>query len=183
MQLDQQVLLEHIGEYAYIYNTDQQVVPIDAPVAFSDNGLITSGITHVPGSSTINIVNPCIYAVTYSVSGTEPNQFALFVNGVLVPGSRYGSGAGTQQNNGQVIVQLDAGDAVQLINSSSAAAVTLVEAPPIGGSAIDVTNASIMFQCLAPVTVVLNSVQGTKATSRRRIRTSRRNITKNDNDK
>ncbi len=65
------------------------------------------------------------YLVNFSVSGVEPNQFALFVNGVVDPASDYGSGAGTQQNNGQVILTLNAGDVLQLVNNTSAAAVTL----------------------------------------------------------
>jgi hypothetical protein len=65
------------------------------------------------------------YFVSYSVTGTESNQFALTVNGVVVPGSIYGSGAGTQQNNGQMIVRLDAGNWVNLVNNLSAAAVGL----------------------------------------------------------
>ena len=88
-----------------------------------------------------------MYKVTYSVSGTQPSQFALFVNGILVEGSDYGSGAGTQQNNGQVIVGINAGDVLTLRNHSSAAAVSLAAAPPIGGTAAAV-NASILLEKL-----------------------------------
>ena len=48
------------------------------------------------------------YKITFSVSGTEPSQMALFLNGAPVPGTVYGSGAGTQQNTGQVIVAIGA---------------------------------------------------------------------------
>jgi hypothetical protein len=44
--------------------------------------------------------------------------------GALVAGSVYGSGTGTQQNNGQVIRVLSAGDVVTIVNHSSASAVT-----------------------------------------------------------
>ena len=47
-----------------------------------------------------------IYKVTYSVSGVEPSQMALFLNGAKVDGSVYGSGAGTQPLIGQVIIQV-----------------------------------------------------------------------------
>ena len=50
------------------------------------------------------------FKITFSVSGTEPNQMALFLNGTPVLGSVYGSGAGTQQNTGQVIVAVGASD-------------------------------------------------------------------------
>ena len=69
------------------------------------------------------------YKVTFSVSGTEPSQMALFVNGTLVPGTIYGSGAGTQQNTGQVIVTFAAGDVLTVRNHTSAAAVGLARSP------------------------------------------------------
>lgn len=78
---------------------------------------------------------------------TEPNQFALFLNGVEVPGTVYGSGAGTQQNSGQAIFEIDAGDTLTLRNHTSAAAVGL--ASVIGGTEANV-NASISILKLSP---------------------------------
>jgi hypothetical protein len=79
------------------------------------------------------------------VSGTESNQFAIFRNGAQVPGTVYGSGAGTQQNNGQVIFTIAAGDVLTLRNHSSAAAVGL--ATLVGGTQANV-NASIVIKKL-----------------------------------
>jgi hypothetical protein len=135
------------SDYGYIYNLDDEVVPVEAAVNFSDNGLGTASFTHVLGSSQIQVANAGIYKVTFSVSGTEPNQFAVFLNGVVVPGSIYGSGAGTQQNNGQVIISIGANDILTLVNHTSAAAVTLAASTPIGGTAASV-NASILIQRL-----------------------------------
>jgi transposase len=109
------------------------------------NGIMTSGITHTPSTSQIAIITPGIYEVTFSVSVTEPNQFALFVNGLPVAGTIYGSGAGTQQNNGQAIVAFAAADVLTLRNHSSAAAVGL--ATVIGGTQANV-NASIVIKKL-----------------------------------
>lgn len=131
--------------YAYVYNLTGQVIAIEADVPFDSNGVITPGITHAPGSSTILFDTPGDYEITFSVSGTEPNQFALFLNGLLVPGTIYGSGAGTQQNTGQAIVTIAAGDVLTLRNHSSASAVTL--ATPIGGTQANV-NASIFIEKL-----------------------------------
>ena len=85
------------------------------------------------------------YKVTYSVSATEPNQMGLFVNGTLVPGTIYGSGAGTQQNTGQVIITVFDGAVVTLNNYSSAAAVGL---PSLAGGARANVNASIVIEKL-----------------------------------
>ena len=61
----------------------------------------------------------------YALRATCLLLIALFVNGALVAGSVYGSGTGTQQNNGQVILVPSAGDVVTIVNRSSASAVTL----------------------------------------------------------
>jgi hypothetical protein len=83
--------------------------------------------------------------VQFSVSGVEPGQFALFVNGAAAPGTVYGSGAGTQQDNGQVILTLSASDVLTLVNHSSAAAVTLQTLA--GGTQTNV-NASLLIEKL-----------------------------------
>jgi hypothetical protein len=123
-----------------------RVVPIEADVIFDTNGITTPGITHAPGTALISITTAGIYEVTFSVSGVEPNQFALFLNGALVAGSIYGSGAGTQQNNGQVILAIASGDALTLRNHSSSAAVTLQTLA--GGTQTNV-NASVVIKQLA----------------------------------
>jgi len=123
---------------------------VEADVVFDTNGVMTAGITHVasplPIGSPITFTQAGDYEVTFSVSGTEPNQFALFLNGVLVPGSIYPSGAGTQQNSGQVIITIPAAGILTLRNHSSAAAVGL--ATPIGGTQSSV-NASILIKKLS----------------------------------
>ncbi|WP_391118986.1 BclA C-terminal domain-containing protein [Psychrobacillus sp. L3] len=134
-----------LSELAYIYNLDAQTVAIEADVNFDTNGFLTAGILHATGSPSIQITNAGIYEVTFSVSGTEPNQFALFLNGDLVPGTIYASGAGTQETNGQAIFIIGAGDVLTLRNHSSAAAVGL--ATPIGGTQANV-NASIVIKKL-----------------------------------
>ena len=135
------------SQYAYIYNVSAQVVPLETAVTFSDNGIGTAGFAHGLGSSDITVINEGVYKVTFSVSGTEPNQFALFINGVVVAESVYGSGAGTQQNTGQAILAVGANDVITLVNHTSAAAVTLAAAPPIGGT-VTAVNASILIQKL-----------------------------------
>ncbi len=105
-----------LSQYAYIYNLDAQVVAIEADILFSANGVLTPGITHAPGTTDITLTDSGDYKVTYSVSAVEPSQMALFVNGAVVPGTVYGSGAGTQQNIGQVIATFSAGDVLTVRN-------------------------------------------------------------------
>ncbi|CAN5505430.1 hypothetical protein BH20ACT18_BH20ACT18_05180 [soil metagenome] len=119
---------------------------LEADVSFDTNGVLTPGITHAPGTAGIAFVNAGTYKVTFSVSGVEPSQFALFVNGALVPGTVYGSGAGTQQNTGQVIVTLGAGDVLRLRNHTSSAAVTL---QTLAGGTQANANASVAIEKLS----------------------------------
>ena len=135
-----------LTEYAYVYNLAAQVVAIEADIGFGSNGVMTSGITHALGSPSIVLANAGDYKVTFSVSGTEPSQMALFVNGVGVAGGIYGSGAGTQLTTGQVIVTVLAGAVLTVRNHSSAAAVTL--ATPIGGTQAN-ANASVAIEKLS----------------------------------
>ena len=133
-------------EFAYVYNFREQTIAIDSPVVFDSTGAI-SGMLHTDGNAEIVIRNSGIYLISYSISGTGPNQFALFVNRVVLSQSVYGSGAGTQQNNGQVIVRLRAEDIVTLVNVTGDTAVDL--ASKIGGDKVNV-NASITILKLNP---------------------------------
>ncbi|MCY7883486.1 collagen-like protein, partial [Bacillus spizizenii] len=134
-----------LSEYGYIYNFSAQTVAIEADVIFDSTGITTPGITHAPGTSQIAITTPGDYEVTFSVSGVEPNQFTLFLNGAPITNTVYGSGAGTQQNNGQAIIAIAAGDVLTLRNHTSAAAVTLQTLA--GGTQTNV-NASIVIKKL-----------------------------------
>ncbi|MBO0602823.1 collagen-like protein, partial [Sporosarcina sp. E16_3] len=131
-----------LSEYAYIYNLAGQTVAIDADIPFDSNGIMTAGITHATGTTQVSFTTLGDYLVTFSVSGVEPSQFALFLNGAQVTGTVYGSGAGTQQNNGQAIITIAASDVLTLRNHSSAAAVTLQTLA--GGTQTNV-NASLVI--------------------------------------
>jgi hypothetical protein len=134
-----------LSAFGYIFNTALETVPVEADVTFNSNGITTAGITHAPGTSQIVVSSAGNYQVTFSVSSVEPNQFALFVNGLAVAGSVYGSGAGTQQNTGQVILTLAAGDVLTLRNHTSLLPITLLSV--IAGLQTNV-NASILIEKL-----------------------------------
>jgi hypothetical protein len=123
-----------------------ETVPLEADVTFDSNGVLTPGITHALGAAGVTLTTAGTYEATFSVSGTEPSQMALFVNGTLVPGAVYGSGAGTQQNTGQAIFIAPAGAVLTVRNHTSSAAVGL--ATPIGGTQPS-SNASVVVEKLA----------------------------------
>ncbi|MGE6516516.1 collagen-like protein [Lysinibacillus sphaericus] len=135
-------------EYGHIYNLSAETVAVEADIIFDTTGIVTTGITHVPGTSQIFVTTPGIYEVIFSVSGVEPNQFTLFLDGAPVPGTVHGSGAGTQQNTGHAIISIPSGGFLTLRNHSSAAAVILQTLA--GGTQINV-NASIILKMLSPI--------------------------------
>lgn len=135
-----------VSGYTYIYNVGAQVVAIAGSVTFDTNGPNTVGFTHTAGTSAISVVNAGVYSVSFSVTGTETNQMAVFLNGAAVPGSTYGSGAINQQNNGHVIFSVPAGGVITIRNNTSAAATTLQTLA--GGSAV-IANASITVEQLS----------------------------------
>ena len=127
--------------YAYIYNlTEITNLPVEADLPFSNNGLISGGIIHTPGSANIVIEESGTYEIVYSVEADRVNQFALFLNGALIPGSIYGIGAANIHNIGRVIVSVTAPATLTLRNHTSFFPVSLLQ--PIGGVQVD-TNASI----------------------------------------
>ncbi|NEU25278.1 hypothetical protein G3M74_03855 [Paenibacillus polymyxa] len=134
-----------LAQFGYIYNVRPQVVPIEGEVTFDTNGILTPGIAHLPATAQIAVADAGKYEIHFSVSGVEPNQFAIFINGALAEGTVYGSGAGTQQNTGQAILALACGDVLTLRNHSSTAAVTLQT--QAGGTHTSV-NASVLIRKL-----------------------------------
>lgn len=135
-----------LAEYAYIYNLDAQVVAIGADIVFSDNGVIAGTLIHAPGTPSIAIGTAGDYEIQFSVSGVEPNQFAVFLNGVPVAGAIYGSGSGAQPSGGSVIITVVAGDIMTVRNHSSAAAVTL---QTLAGGIEANANASVLIKRLS----------------------------------
>ena len=130
-------------EYGYVYNTGAETVPIEADIQFDSNGISTANVIHAPGTTDILLAASGVYTVNTVVSGVEPGQFALFLNGAPIPGTLYGSGAGTQQNVGQTIVTASAGDVLTLRNHSSSSAVTL---QTLAGGTQTSVNASILIE-------------------------------------
>ncbi len=102
-------------------------------------------MTHTPGTAGLTFASPGVYAVAFAVAAVEPNQIALFINDVLVPGTIFGSGAGTQQNGGLAIVNVSSGDVVTVRNHTSAAAFTL---QTLAGGTAQTTNASLRVEKL-----------------------------------
>jgi hypothetical protein len=134
-----------LAAYGYIYNTLAETVAQEASITFGSNGPLV-GITHTPGRPDVVVTSSGTYAIDFLVTTSQASQFALFVNGAVVPQSIYGS-SGAGQKDGQVIVALTAGDVLTLVNhTSNSGSVSLSNTA--GGSQTNV-DASLLIEKLA----------------------------------
>ena len=129
-------------EYAYIYNVSAQFVTLGNPVTFDTNGPLSSGITHNAGSSFIFVNVAGLYRIDFTGSASTTSQFSVYVNGVSAAGSRYGAASASSQNAGMVLVNLAAGDVIQLNNTGSSGSLNLNVNT---GGTLPAVNASIMI--------------------------------------
>jgi len=127
--------------YGYIYSINSQTVPPDGSVAFSNNGALL-GIFHEAGTGPIVIESDGVYAVWYTVTAFESNQFTVFQNESVVPGSRYGTRTAQNSYSGMVIINAAAGDQISIRNYGSIGPVTL---DSTAGGAFTGVSASIMI--------------------------------------
>lgn len=134
--------------YGYIYNTGNQSIPTEGDIPFSSNGALL-GITHSVGTAPITIEDEGTYAVWFIINGELANQFALFQNDVVVPGSIYGTEGTSESNTGMTMISAAAGDILRVRNHTSIGSVTLNNSA--GGSQTNI-NASIMIIRIGPST-------------------------------
>jgi hypothetical protein len=134
--------------YGYIYNTGNQSIAPESSVPFSTNGALL-GISHNVGTGAVTIENDGTFAVWFTVIGQTANQFALFQNDIVVPGSIYGTEGTSENNTGMVMINASAGDVLTLRNHTSVAAVVLDNTA--GGTQTNV-SASLLILRAGPAT-------------------------------
>ncbi|BDC34753.1 hypothetical protein Noda2021_07110 [Candidatus Dependentiae bacterium Noda2021] len=142
-----------IGEadqaFAYIYSSGATSVTGGSgytgsgPINFETNSALV-GLLHTPGTAEIVIQRSGTYEITYNINSTSANQLALYQNSTFIAGSRYFSGSAAKQNNGSVIVVLNAGDVITLRNETipNIATPTTLTLNPTAGPNPAVTNIS-----------------------------------------
>lgn len=132
-------------EYAYIYNTSNETVPLEGDVTFNNAGTLSTGITHAALSPTITVAIPGTYRVTFYVMGMEASQLTLMVNGSPVPATTYELGGSEAPNIGEALITIPAAGTIALRNHSSFGSVDIHTR--IGGTQTNV-DASIILQQL-----------------------------------
>lgn len=137
-------------EFGYFYNTGIQNVPLESDVIFDTNGPKTAGIIHTANTAQITVSHHGSYRIEFFAFPEEAGtQFSLFLNNTaLILGSTYGNTNEFSQNNGSVIITLNAGNTITLRNhSSTAGSVTL---PALIGGTETSVNAAITITQLSP---------------------------------
>ena len=138
----------YISEYAYIFKLDEQIVVHEEDIIFTNNGPITSGITHVAGSSEITFNTAGIYEIDYTVFSRNPNQWALFLNDTtLILSSIYGNDSGNSETVGILIVAISKDDILTVRNHTSTPGQVKVETK--AGGTQNSVSASIVIKKLA----------------------------------
>ena len=127
------------GPAAYLYasSTAPQGVLPDSPVAFDTAGPTVGGITADGPEDAFTVTNAGVYKVTFSVVTDRSSQLNVNVNGVdPVTGSMvFGADAGVTTpatTGGTAVLTLNAGDAISVMNVTSAGDVNLISG--VGGS-------------------------------------------------
>ncbi|GAE25997.1 hypothetical protein JCM9140_2025 [Halalkalibacter wakoensis JCM 9140] len=136
-------------------------VPPGSPVPFNTEGVCTEGdFVHTPGVFTsIEVVNEGDYLVNYSVifNNTPQTQdvlgaFALYLNGVRVDASRFGTQVRLQnipaaantrlQVTGEAILSIPAGGILELRNISGQTVHVFdnIAGAPVNGSALTIVQ-------------------------------------------
>jgi hypothetical protein len=116
--------------YAFRYSTLSQTILLGDPISFENNG---PTLNFTPLSSTLLRCDVAgVYWEIKTIDTLGPNACALYINGILHPGSWFGANA-TAQDIGEAIVVLNAGDILELRNQSSQGD-TIVLAPLGSGS-------------------------------------------------
>jgi hypothetical protein len=132
-----------IPQYAYIYNLLGETIPSHADVVFSDNGDMSSGFSHVPGTADIVVGETGEYEVSFSLAADNPNQVGLTRNGQLVPGTIFGAGSGEVQNTGTAILSATAGDVLTLRSFEATSAINL---SAFAGGSLENADATFTIQ-------------------------------------
>ncbi|WP_235822684.1 hypothetical protein [Cytobacillus massiliigabonensis] len=140
---------EIASSYGYIYNTGSQNILTQGDIPFSTNSALL-GITHSVGTAPITVENEGTYAVWFVINGESANQFALFQNDVVVPGSIYGTEGISESNIGMTMISAAAGDILRVRNHTSVGSITLDNSA--GGSQVNISS-SIMIIRIGPSTL------------------------------
>ncbi|PFU36465.1 hypothetical protein COK69_03190 [Bacillus cereus] len=122
---------------------------VGSAVSFNTNGpIIGSALTHVAGTTNIIINTIGTYVADFMLTAIQANQFSLALNGVPIPGGRYGTGINRIQTTGKVaFTVITVPSTLTLINNTSTAGTGNITLSNNEGGALTAVSASLsIFQ-------------------------------------
>ncbi|TKJ01321.1 hypothetical protein FC695_19390 [Bacillus cereus] len=133
--------------YLYTYDTTNQLVAVGSAVTFNTNGpIVGTAFTHVAGTANIVINTLGTYVAEFTLTASQQNQFSFALNGIPIPGGRYGTGVNRIQNTGRVAFTVVAVPAtLTLINNTSTTG-TVTLSNNEGGSLVAVSASVSIFR-------------------------------------
>jgi hypothetical protein len=145
-----------LKSFGRIYNDIEQEVAIESPVLFNKNGIIRGPIAHIAGSGDFLLGTVGYFEIQAKIYHEYSVQLALFINGVLYPGSVVGEAGTTSNIILQNIIEIEAADllpnpdsptgvaAVLQIRNHSSYVPVLLDGRLGSGSNLTQTNASFI---------------------------------------
>jgi hypothetical protein len=133
--------------YAYIYNLGSQTVLAGSSISFSNNGVMSAGITHTAGTTDITVTTAGTYEIDFTTTASfQYAQVALFLNGTARPEMRFGSQTFDPiVKHGHGILTLAANDVLSLRSDTGSNNFSLTN--NTGGTG-QIVNASVLIRRL-----------------------------------
>ena len=142
------LLVNGSDAHGNMYNTQVETIPVGAAIPFQYNQVLHN-ITHNPGDSFITVLRDGLYLFSYNIIFDQPCQIALFINGVLDASTVNGNNSGATITTNTQLINLKAGDTVEMRNWKSNSPITLAF-PAAGDQTLPTTNADFTIFKIAP---------------------------------
>ena len=114
---------------------DATVAPL-SPIPLSSNGPLSQvpAVTHTTGSTDITVPSAGVYQIDYSVNYSSGlgSEVSISVNGSPVTSTTLAAITADGTVEGTAMLELQTGDVISLVNTSSSTSIVMVLSPSIG---------------------------------------------------
>jgi hypothetical protein len=119
---DPELMVRGFNVAGTFYTTTTQQVLTNSGVAFDSMSNVNGLVWNPSGSdpTQVQVLEDGVYKLFFLVTTNNPAQFSLAVNGTVVPTTTQGSNKGAGQITIRTLLELKAGDVVQVLNYISA---------------------------------------------------------------
>lgn len=129
------------SNFAHIYNTHGQIVPVGSPIAFSHNGVISGDISHTERTAEITLGSAGQYGIWFQVNAEVPNVVTAYRNGSPISGGTFGISTPFAHYPGNLVVSASAHDVITFRNTGLTPMTLQVLTSPVQAA----TNAGVVI--------------------------------------